>query len=313
MKLQEYLSMDNEAKFQYFMDTRFKTNRTPAYWVNWDNVISNMQEHELNLNTLNYLVGKVNIRKHAEKLFKNQPQLLKSIPILLASRDLEMDVLAFDDLGKMYSYDINFKSPNLERLEDYLNFIEETGLFNFLQKNLKQSLVDYVFGVQTGLDSNGRKNRSGTQNEDILERNLAHLLDSNKKLQYKTQATANYISENWGIVVPEALEEGKKGGRRYDGAVYNPDTNMVTVIETNFYGGGGSKLKAVSGEFSDIYRNSLETAPNVNFVWISDGPGWNTAKNPMREAFDAIPTIINLSMVQDGVLDEIVNGGKITW
>ncbi|MQS89573.1 type II restriction endonuclease [Companilactobacillus mishanensis] len=305
MNLNEYLSKSNGDKFQYFMDTRVSTNRTPKYWVNWHNVRENIKPYELSLNTLNFLVGKDDIESVARKLFIEQPKLLSAIPILIASRDKEMDILNLDDDGNMDFYNVDFSKPDVTRIDSYMNFIKETGLLGFLQNDLNKSLVDYVYGVQTGLDSNGRKNRSGTQNETILLMNMKKVAKHNPGFEYKEQATAKSILSSWGIVVPEVLEKGAKGGRRYDGAIYNPEKNLVTVIETNFYGGGGSKLKSVSGEFSSIYETSLKSAPNVNFVWISDGPGWDTAKNPMKEAFDVIPTIINLGMVKQGFLSEI--------
>ncbi|MBA1433675.1 type II restriction endonuclease [Bombilactobacillus bombi] len=311
MNLVQYLHMKNDDKFAYFLKTRFITNRTPKYWVNWDNVMSNMQEHELNLNTLNYLVGKDNIKEIAYKLFQQQPQLLKSIPILLASRDLKMDVLTLEKDNKMSTYTVDFSHPDLHKLNQYLDFMEETGLLHFLSKGLKESLVDYLLGVQVGLDTNGRKNRSGAQNELILSRNLKAITKFNSNLEFITQATAKNIESHWRIKVPEMLQSGKKGGRRYDGAVYNTKQDSVTIIETNFYGSGGSKLKAVAGEFMSLYETSLKDTSNVKFVWISDGPGWDQAKNPLREAFDVIPTIINLHMVKSGMLEEIILANKM--
>lgn len=307
MNLTQYLTSPIDTKFRYFMDTRFSTNRTPSYWINWDNVLQNMASVEISLNTLNYLVGKDNIKELAKTLFTKQPELLQAIPILLASREEDIDVLAFNQNGEMYSYDVDFSKPDLSKLDNYIKFMDESGLFNFLQNNLKMSLVDYVYGVQAGLDTNGRKNRSGTQNEIILEHNLKDVIFNDSNLKYKTQATGKWIEENWGITVPEVLQKGKKGGRRYDGAVLNKNQKSVTIIETNFYGDGGSKLKAVAGEFSSLYETSLRDAHDVKFVWISDGPGWLKAKNPMREAFDVIPVIINLQMVKNGFLKEIVN------
>lgn len=307
MNLTQYLTSPIDTKFRYFMDTRFSTNRTPSYWINWDNVLQNMASVEISLNTLNYLIGKDDIEELAKTLFTKQPELLQAIPILLASREGDIDVLAFNQNGEMYSYDVDFSKPDLSKLDNYIKFMDESGLFNFLQNDLKMSLVDYVYGVQAGLDTNGRKNRSGTQNEIILEHNLKDVTFNDSNLKYKTQATGKWIEENWGITVPEVLQKGKKGGRRYDGAVLNKNQKSVTIIETNFYGDGGSKLKAVAGEFSSLYETSLRDAHDVNFVWISDGPGWLKAKNPMREAFDVIPVIINLQMVKNGFLKEIVN------
>lgn len=306
MNYKDYMHADIDDKFNYFMSTLTLTNHTPSYWVNWQNVIKNTpEEMKIALHTMDYLIGTKDIKQKAEILFTQQIYLVKLIPILLASRNKIIDVLHINnDNGKFYTETIDFSHPQKEKIPLYISFMDETGLLDFLQNYLKKSLVDYVFGVDTGLDSNGRKNRSGTQNEDILEMNLRHLV-ANTSLVYKTQATAKYIWENWHIRVPEDKHKTSKGGRRYDGAVYNPKTNVVTVIETNFFSGGGSKLKAVAGEFSNLYQILL-TSQQVKFVWISDGHGWESAKNPLHEAFGIIPNIFNLYMVQQGFLKNIV-------
>lgn len=304
----DYLHKNNDDKFSQFMTTRFPTNRTPQYWVNWNKVNANVSANQEAIHKLSTLVGNENIEATARELFINDPSLLKLIPVLLATRDQDISVLTIDEpTKKLGHYELNFKHPDINKLESYLKFIRESGLFDFI-RTLDSSLIDYLAGVEVGLDSNGRKNRGGTMNEDILEDTLKSLVSATG-WKYQVQATGNAIHNNWGIHVPEVLKEGSKGGRRYDGAVYNPNRDEVTIIETNFYGGGGSKLKAVAGEFSSLYETSLKNARHVNFVWISDGPGWDTARNPMREAFDVIPTIFNLQMVGDGFLRELVQYG----
>ncbi|WP_251065801.1 type II restriction endonuclease [Apilactobacillus xinyiensis] len=287
------------------MKTRFPTNRTPNYWVNWKKVNFNVSDIEIKLNTMDYLVGKNDIKNKAYTLFSQQPDLIEIIPILIACRDNQIDVLRHSASELSY-YNLNFAKPD-DDLDKYIEFMEECGLLDFLKNKVTKSLVDYVFGVEVGLDSNGRKNRSGTENENILENNLKLVVKHNPHCQYGTQETAKSIKQKWDVVVPEALDKKRKGGRRYDGVIYNTKSHKVVIIETNFYGGGGSKLKAVAGEFSEMYRNFLKEAPDVDFVWISDGPGWNAAKNPMHDAFEVIPNIINLQMVNDGFLTDIIN------
>lgn len=308
--LDEYLDKSTDEKFAQFMNTRFPTNRTPKYWVNWKKVRENVAEYELYLTTLNYLVGKRDIQEAATFLFTKQPELLKAVPLLLASRESELSVLTMQEGSTDLSYyDLDFGNPDISKLSDYMKFMNDSGILEFISEDVHQSLVDYVSGIEVGLDSNGRKNRSGTMNEDILELNLKRVTQ-NTGWEYATQATGKMILAKWAIEVPEVLQSGAKGGRRYDGAIFNPERNEVTIIETNYYGGGGSKLKAVSGEFSSIYATSLKNAAHVNFAWISDGLGWDTAKNPMREAFDVIPTIFNLKMVSDGYLHDLVQEGS---
>lgn len=298
MDFEKYMSLPWQDKLEEFMMTRSVTNRTPAYYINWDKVRDNTTKYEVELNTLNYLVGKNNINEEATMLFTKQPNLLKAIPTLIANRDYDLDILRIND-DKSMSFDhLDFTNIDETKIKDYVTFMEESGLLDFLQNDAKKSLVDYAFGVEAGLDSNGRKNRSGTQNEEILEINLSKLVEGTD-WQYATQIGVAEIKRRWGIDVPT-----DKSSRRFDGVVYNPSTKTVTLIETNFYGGGGSKLKAVSGEFRDL--NGFVTKEDVQFVWISDGMGWDTARLPMSEAFEQIPYIINLNMVNNGYLRKIV-------
>lgn len=305
MNYQEYMNLDSEKKFNYFMNSRFPTNRTPKYWVNWKKVLNNSLNYELMLNTMNYLVGKKDIKEKARELFKSQPNLISTIPVLLACRDKTINVLDYSNNNKLSFYNLNFDTPTND-IDLYVKFMEDSGLLDFLKNNVTKSLVDYVFGVEVGLDSNARKNRGGTINETILENNLNLVIKHNPHCDYMLQATRNKIKEKWNIDVPEALDSLHKGGRRYDGVLYNSKNKNIIIIETNFYGGGGSKLKSVSGEFIDMYNNYLKNADNINFIWLSDGPGWDTAKNPMRDAFKTIPNIINLDMVNKGFITEIL-------
>lgn len=307
MNYTEYMSLSTEKRFNYFMDTIFPTNRTPKYWVNWKNVYTNVKDYEVSLNTLNYLVGKDNIYEEAKKLFEDQPKLLQAIPLLIASRDKDFTVLELKDSGDMSYYDIDFEKPDITKIDTYLKFMDDTGLFNFLKTNLNKSLVDYVYGVETGLDTNGRKNRSGKQNEIILSRNLEKLCEVNSNLEYKIQATRNCIKQDWCVDVPELLPEGQKGGRRYDGAVLNHKNHKIYIIETNFYGSNGSKLKSVAGEFSNMYKESLKGCEDIDFIWITDGIGWKTSRNPLREAFQIIPKIFNLHMVQNNYISQAID------
>ncbi|WP_353737183.1 MULTISPECIES: DpnII family type II restriction endonuclease [unclassified Moorena] len=75
-------------------------------------------------------------------------------------------------------------------------------------------------------------------------------------------------------------------------------------METNFYRGGGSKLKATAGEYSEIFLQWKQDGHE--FIWITDGFGWLTAKRPLRDTFDKIDYILNLDMVEKGVLEALI-------
>lgn len=299
MKQTEYVSLSTEERLNYFMTTLSKTNRTPEYYVNWEKVINNTKKFELELNTLNFLIGKDNIYEEAMELFSKQPQLIKAIPSLIASRDKILDVLTMSEDDTLSFYQLDFNKINTKNIKSYVDFAEKSGILSFLKFEAKRSLVDYVYGVEAGLDSNGRKNRSGTTMEGILERNVASVSDK-LGLQHCPQATATYVLEHWGIHVPV-----DKSQRRFDEAVFDPNTKKLWLIETNYYGGGGSKLKAVAGEFTTLNTFISTSTDNVTFIWVTDGQGWHTAHLPLEEAFGHITNIYNLKMISDNYLYDL--------
>ena len=298
--LKYYALKTSQERLSQFTETLSITNRTPEYYVNWSKVISNTRTYERELNTLNYLLGKENIRKEAKKLFIEQPNLLKAIPSLIASRVRRLDVLLID--GSDFSVELlNFVKPDINEIEEYLDFMEKSGLFNFLKSNLQRNLVDYVYGVETGLDSNARKNRSGSTMEGIVSHFVKQIcLKSPNRFEYSEQASAPKIKNAWNVNVPV-----DKSTRRFDGAVYDKELGHLYLIETNYYGGGGSKLKAVSGEFSEL-NTFLSKVPNITFIWITDGQGWKTARLPLEEAFDKIDNIFNLDMLRNDYLHDLL-------
>ena len=302
MKLKNYLIKSPQERLTIFLESLSITNRTPDYYVNWEKVERETKKFELELNTLNYLIGKKDIYSEAFKLFTKQPDLLKAVPILIASRDRVLDILTIDNDDNMSFEQLDFKTIDTSRIDDYLKFIEQSGLLNFLQQHANRSLVDYVYGVETGLDSNARKNRSGTTMEGIIERHVSKIAQE-QNIEWKAQATAQFIKEKWGVTVPVDKSE-----RRFDVAVYSTEKHKVWLIETNYYGGGGSKLKAVAGEFTELSQFVVTSDDDVEFVWVTDRQGWKTAHLPLAEAFSHIRNIFNLEMLREGFLSELLLG-----
>ena len=299
MKLKNYLIKSPQERLAIFLESLSITNRTPEYYVNWKKVDRETKKYELELNTLNYLIGKDDIYFEALRLFTKQPNLLKAIPSLIASRDKVLDILTIDNDDNMFFKQLNFKTIDASRIDDYMKFIEKSGLLKFLQRHANRSLVDYVYGVETGLDSNARKNRSGKTMEGILERYVSRI-SKEQKLEWKAQATAKFIKNEWGIEVPVDKSE-----RRFDVAVYSREKHKVWLIETNYYGGVGSKLKSVAGEFTELSQFVVTSDDDVEFVWVTDGQGWLTAHLPLAEAFSHITNVFNLEMLREGFLAEL--------
>lgn len=300
MPFEEFSNCDKDKKFNLLMDTLSLTNRTPEYYVNWSKVVNNTKELEISLNTLNYLIGKENIYEESLSLFNEQPQLVKAIPVLLAIRDNKFEVLRIDEEADILFENLDFKEVDNSNIQKYVDFANDSGLLSFLSTKATKSLVDYVFGVEVGLDSNGRKNRSGTFMEKLVEEKVATICRENN-LEYSAQANATNIKDKWQYEVPF-----KESIRNHDFAIYNPSTKKLTIIEVNYYGGGGSKLKSVAGEFADLSAYFKQESPNIQFVWITDGQGWHTANRPLRDAFETIDFIINLEMLNNKYLDKIL-------
>lgn len=300
MKFDNYINLDSDERLNVFLSTLSVTNRTPEYYVNWTKVERETRKFELELNTLNYLIGKEDIYNESLMLFTKQPELLKAIPSLIASRDKILDILIIDNQDNMCFEQLNFSKIDTTRIVDYVVFAEQSGLLDFLQNKANRSLVDYVYGVEAGLDSNARKNRSGTTMEGILERHIAKIAQE-QGLEWKAQATASFIKSNWNIEVPVDKSE-----RRFDVAVYSRERHKVWLIETNYYGGGGSKLKAVAGEFTELSQFVKSSKDDIEFVWVTDGQGWKTARLPLSEAFGHIQNVFNLNMLKNNFLRELL-------
>ncbi|MDY4760685.1 type II restriction endonuclease [Streptococcus thoraltensis] len=301
MNLDDYINLSSDERLRVFLSTLSVTNRTPEYYVNWVKVERETKKYELELNTLNYLIGKEEIYRESLMLFTKQPDLLKAIPSLIASRDAILNILTIDENDEMSFEQLNFATIDSTRISEYVDFIDQAGLLDFLQNKANRSLVDYVYGVEAGLDSNARKNRSGTTMEGILERHVAKIAQEHG-LEWKAQATSQYIKLHWNIDVPV-----DKSARRFDIAIYSKEQNKVWLIETNYYGGGGSKLKAVAGEFTELSQFVTSSNDNVEFVWVTDGQGWKTAHLPLSEAFGYITNVFNLNMLKGNFLSELLN------
>lgn len=277
------------------LTSSFKSSiKTWDYFVNWKKVFANSASLEIALNKLNYLLGKDNLKEEFKMLYGSNKDIVKALPILLAVREHKLEV--FDKKSKNSDF-FDFTRTDMDS-EKYFEFIEQSGLAVLFQKEGVKNLVDYVMGVEVGLDSNGRKNRGGSLMEEIVEVFIKEYCKENG-LEYLAKANAKAIQNKWGLQVAVV-----KSSRSFDFAVFNPKSKTIKLFETNFYNGGGSKLKSVCGEFRSLYTELK--AQNIDFVWITDGLGWHSTKKPLEEAYNHNEYIFNLSMLENNVLNELV-------
>lgn len=278
--------------FRCLIDNLKETIKTWDYFVNWDKVIKNYRDVEVSLNLLNTLIGKDDIEAATKELLSEYPKVIGVIPALLAYRERKVKLLSDISCFGVTEYDFA-RSIDVDKA---VVFLKETGFLKLLSDRKIKSIPDYFIGVEVGLDSNGRKNRSGTSMEDIAEFFIKDICHRNG-FEYIAQATADKIKKKWNKDITVT-----KSSKRIDFAINTP--NKLYLVETNFYGGGGSKLKSTAGEYADIYHQW--TRDGHQFIWVTDGLGWKSTQRPLRDTFDNTDYIINLDMIQKGVLEELL-------
>lgn len=265
------------------------------YYIDFETIYKNAEEHKIELNMMNSLIGSKTIENDFEKLVIKYPEVIKCIPTLLAVRQYEIIVL--DDEGNKLEY--NFKNMNYS-IDQYKVFMRETGLFNLLEKHLVNNLYDYVLGVESGLNSNARKNRGGHLMEDVVER-FIQKAGFKKNETYFKEMYLQDIEQKWKLDM-SFISNKNTSTKRFDFVVKTD--NCIYGIETNFYASGGSKLN----ETARSYKMIAEEADKVvgfEFVWFTDGTGWISAKNNLRETFDNMDNIYNINDMKNGVMKKI--------
>jgi type II restriction enzyme len=280
--------------FEYFFKTLKDSITSWDYFVNWAKVHENIASIEMELNLLNYLVGKENIEEEFLNLIDKYPAVKKLLPILVACRESRFEILKNCQNG-VFKYD-SFVLNEKTDPQKALDFAQSTGFLEHLKSKRIKSVVDYVTGVEVGLDSNGRKNRTGASMEGIVE-DFVQDICRKKKMKYIPQGNAGKVAQAWGLTLPV-----DRSDRTVDFAVRR--NNHLILIETNFYGGGGSKLKATAGEYKSMF--DFWKSHDCGFIWITDGRGWNTTQRPLEETFSHIDYTLNLDMVAKGLLEDLL-------
>jgi type II restriction enzyme len=265
------------------------------YYIDFPKVFANVDAVRIELNILNSLIGSHSIESDFENIITRYPETLKCIPILLAKR--EMDIVAMDQEGQ-FCY--NFAKRNYP-VAQYKVFMRKTGLFDLMENHLINNLVDYVTGVETGLDSNGRKNRGGHLMEDLVE---SYLIEAGlvKEVTYFKEMYIHEIEQKWHVDL-SAISNNGSAEKRFDFVIKCPD--MIYGIETNFYSSSGSKLNETARSYKTI---TLETQ-NLDFfkfVWFTDGQGWLSARNNLKETFDVLDNLYNIKDLEDGVISRLI-------
>lgn len=271
------MAAHTKEQFDLFISQLRETNATLDFYCDFPKIAKNVADIEISLNTLNYLIGKEDLRTTVQALWDRDKRVFEVMDILIATRKKDGKKYIDND-GSMHSIHSLFSS-----VDGVMKFIEGTGLDKVFKNKEVKNLVDYVFGVETGLDTNARKNRSG----EITETLVARIFD-NAGIKYRQQVSSKEFP-----AISAVLGADQKV---FDFAITTK--NKTYLIEVNFYSGGGSKLNEVARSYTDV-APKVNGVPGFEFVWITDGEGWISARNKLEEAFAAIPSIYNLTTISE--------------
>lgn len=263
--------------FNKFMSQLKETNQTLDFFCDFEKISQKVEDIKLSLCMLNSLIGAADLRGSVETIWKRDPKAFSVMDILVAFRTRDKKKI-IDSVGNCVPLESMFTS-----VDSVLIFLEKTGLADILQHQKVKDLVDYVFGIETGLDTNARKNRSGR----VMENTVSNIL---------TEAGVPFRQEVYSREWKQITEVLGDDEKRFDFVVET--ASKVYLIEVNFYSDGGSKLNEVARSYSDI-APKINSVEGFEFVWITDGMGWKSAKNKLQEAYGIIPNVYNLTTIYD--------------
>lgn len=289
-----------KRNFNEWLSTMKDSIATWKYYTDFEKVYSNVESIKVELNILNSLIGSKNIENEFKQLLVEYPKTLKVIPILLAKREKEIKITNAEG-----EFLFNFNQPNYT-IDEYTKFMRETGLFDLLEKHIINNLVDYVTGVEVGMDTNGRKNRTGDAMEDLVESYFVKY-GLVKGISYFKEMSKSEIEAKFNLNL-DCLSNQGKTEKRFDFVLYVH--NHVYACECNFYGSSGSKLNETARSYKNIAMEA-KAVKGFTFVWFTDGIGWNTAKHNLEETFDVLDTMYNLSDLKQGALEKLFNIIKV--
>ncbi len=276
--------------FDKWLNTFRNNINSYKYYVDFQKIYDNVDTIRVQLNIMNSLIGQKNIEHELRKLLQQYPEILECIPILLAVRYYRIH--AQDENG---SFEYDFHTMNCS-VDQYIYFMRETGLLELISNHIVRDLVDYVLGVETGLDSNARKNRGGHQMENLIESFI-----KKTGVEYYKEMYIQQIEEKWSIDL-SAISANGTATKRFDFVVKTD--NKVFGIETNFYTGGGSKLNETARSYKQIAQEA-KTINDFEFVWITDGRGWFSARKNLKETFDEMEHLYNIRDLENSVLGSL--------
>lgn len=277
-----------------FSKTILTTNRTCDFFVNWKKVRNNVEKYKFEIGTLSALANSTEFDKDLRRMLSEYPKVAKILPLLIAVRDCKFDILENIETIDVVCLDIK-DSLSQDDIEKLIIFAKKTGIEE-LFKTIKV-LHDYLIGVEVGLDTNARKNRSGNFMEKIIETELEN---AKNKIHFDVLPKKGFknIAKLHNIIVPNGLLN-----RTPDFTIKKGE--KLISIEVNFYADSGSKPQEIVDSYINRQRELREAG--WSFIWITDGKAWIGGTNQLRKAFENMDYVMNLSFVKKGFLEYVID------
>lgn len=290
-----------KRNFESWLLTMKDSIATWNYYTDFPKVYENVNKLKVELNILNSLIGSKNIEDEFKSLLARYPEIIKAIPILLAKREKEIKVIDSKE-----NYVFNFAKMNYT-IDQYALFMKNSGLFELLQNHIINNLIDYVLGVEVGMDTNGRKNRTGDAMEDLVE---SYLIKAGlvKDETYFKELNKSDVERMFHLDL-SGISNQDKTEKRFD-FVFKGPLGDVYACECNFYSGGGSKLNETARSYKTLALEA-QGISRFTFVWFTDGLGWNSARHNLEETFDVLDTVFNIKDLEDGIVEKLLDAKHV--
>lgn len=270
------LGYANNSEYENdFLENLLVTNHTYDFFVNQDKIFESIENLNSTIDKLNPLtkVESDVLEDEFMKTIKDYPETIPLLPKILAVRENKVPIMDIE-ANTTEKIDFTKKSKDLEKIK---TFSRKTGLLNlFLEID---DLKSYLTGVEVGLDTNARKNRSGHSFERIVSNAIAKKIKNYPNLTYKAEYTIQ-------------LERTK----RFDFVIFEEEIPKL-VFECNFYSGTGSKPIEVAHSYVDLQKQIH--GQDMKFIWITDGLGWKKMFKTLKEVSPEIDYILNYKMFNE--------------
>lgn len=272
-----------EEYVEAFMSSLVPTNRTYDFFVDWGKVRRNVRRFIKEISLLNALTKVASIDERREllrEILERYPETVPVIPYIIAVRERSLAVLELGDslVYRFFRFDV--RRLSLEEVEDLVVFAERTGILELMGEI--SDLYAYFMGMEVGLDTNARKNRSGRVFQGLVGLILRRVLGGVAGVRVVEEVPVRRL----GLRI-------RRQDKRLDFVVYFEGRPRLAV-ECNFYNVTGSKPLEVAEAYVEL--NRLLKERGIAFVWITDGPAWRLMRTPFIQAAKEIDYVLNLKM-----------------